>query len=56
MPFYTKNFRNTTRTSFARAAALDAFGYRAIHVLDEPDFADRAPLHYGRRRVWRWTP
>ncbi len=30
--------------SFARQAALDAFGPRAIHVLDDTDFQGREPL------------
>ena len=31
------------RASFARDAALDAFGPKAIHDLDEPGFGDRRP-------------
>ncbi len=49
--------------SFAREAALDAFGSRAIHVLDDTDFRDRKPLDDlhdpdeavdGREAVSRW--
>ena len=31
------------RASFAREATIAAFGPKAIHALDEPDFADRQP-------------
>ena len=40
------------RAAFARQAAIAAFGPRAIHALDEPDFEDRkperAPRHIGQ--------
>ena len=64
MPSYTKSFRKATRTGFARAAALDAFGRGAIHHLGDPDFQDREPVGEplddpdeavdGREAVGRW--
>ena len=63
MPSYTKNFRKATCAGFAREAALDAFGPRAIHVLDDTDSRDRKPLDDlhdpeeavdGREAVARW--
>ena len=49
MPSYTKNFRNTTRTTFAREATIDAFGSKAIQALDEPGFEGRRPHEPPRR-------
>ncbi len=50
MPSYTKTFRNATRAAFAREAAINAFGPKAITALDEPDFEDRKP-HEGPRHI-----
>ena len=36
------------RTDFAREAAIDAFGPKAIRALDEPDFEDRKPEQLPR--------
>ncbi len=36
------------RTDFAREAAIDAFGPKAIRALDEPDFEDRKPERLPR--------
>ncbi len=63
MPSYTKSFRNTSHASFARQAAIDAFGPQAIHHLNSAAFVDREPLDElrdpeeavdGREVVARW--
>ncbi len=36
------------RATFAREAAIDAFGPRAIQARDEPGFEDRRPAHGPR--------
>ncbi len=60
---YSPTFRKASGASFAREAALDAFGPRAIHVLDDTDFRDRKPLDDlhdpeeavdGREAISRW--
>ncbi len=43
MSSYSKNFRNATREAFAREAALEAFGHRALWALDDAGFEDRSP-------------
>ena len=47
---YSKNFRNASRAAFAREAAINAFGHKAITALDEPDFEDRKPQE-GPRHI-----
>ena len=54
MTFYRKTYHNATRASFAREAAIDAFGPKAIHTLGEPGFEDRQPDH-GPRRIGEVT-
>ncbi len=39
---------NQACATFAREAAIDAFGPRAIQALDEPGFEDRRPTHEPR--------
>ncbi len=48
MTFYRKTYHNTTRAAFARDAAIDAFGPKAISSLDDGGFEDRRP-DYGPR-------
>ncbi len=43
MTFYRKTYHNATLDAFAREAALDVFGPRAIQALDHNDFKDRQP-------------
>ena len=39
---------NSSRASFAREAAIDAFGPRAVYALDEPDVYSHRPDHGPR--------
>ncbi len=58
------NPRTTShRASFARQAAIDAFGPKAVHHLIGPDFADRKPgddlqdadeIIEGHQAIGRW--
>jgi hypothetical protein len=43
MTFYRTSPRKSTSASFARQAAIEAFGPKAVHHLIGPDFADRKP-------------
>ena len=61
MPSYTKSFRNTSHASFARQAAIDAFGPQAIHHLNGAGFVNRRPdsagddeIVDGCQAVTRW--
>ncbi len=63
MHIYRNSFRKATCAGFAREAALDAFGPRAIHALDDTDSRDRKPLDDlhdpeeavdGREAISRW--
>ena len=61
MPSYTKSFRNTSHASFARQAAIDAFGPQAIHHLNGAGFVNRRPdsagddeIVDGREALARW--
>jgi hypothetical protein len=51
---YRNNFRNATREAFARQAAIDAFGPRAVHRLNSDVFIDRAGGVDGREAIARW--
>ena len=66
MRIYTHPTPSTSsrRNSFARQAALDAFGPKAVHHLNGSDFSDRDPddaLHdadelvEGRQAITRWS-
>ena len=48
MASYSKTYHKATRAAFAREAAIDAFGPRAVPALDESDFEDRRPDHGPR--------
>ncbi len=58
MSSYSKPFRNANRAAFAREAALEAFGPRAIHHLNGDVFVDRAggvdEDIDGREAIARW--
>ena len=45
MTIYSPTFLKSNRcgSQFAREAALEAFGHRALWVLDDSDFEDRSP-------------
>ncbi len=61
MTSYSKPYYDATRAGFAREAALDAFGPKAVHHLTSSNFVDRAPdsagddeIVDGREALARW--
>ncbi len=58
---YSPTFRKSSHTNFAREAALDAFGPKAVHHLNgagfvncRPDSAGDDEIVDGRQAVTRW--
>ena len=63
MTIYKNSPRKSSIASFARQAAIEAFGPKAVHHLIGPDFADRKPgddlkdadeIVEGREAIARW--
>ena len=54
MPFYTKNFRNTTHAEFARGAVFAEFRPRDARAIDSDRFKDREPAEAPRLSPVSW--
>ena len=54
MPFYTKNFRNTTHAAFARDAVFAEFRPRDAAAFDHGGFVDRKPHEPPRLSPVSW--